>query len=191
MNDQESKRVLRPSLVLCLCCAVAVASAAPARAKVPVPVTKDTAIDASCGLNGRHGIQTEVLQRVNAVRAAGAVCGSTTFAAAAPLTWNSFLLQAARDHSSDMGQNNYFSHDSLNGRTPTQRMRAAGYNSLYVGENIAAGQPTVENVVTKWINSPDHCKNLMNPRFRNIGVACVRNDATTYHLYWTMDLGRT
>lgn len=211
MNVQESKRMLRPCLVLCLCCAMAacgggfrdyladgteplpvlVASARPARATVPVPVTKHTVTDVSCGLNGRHGIQTEVLQRVNALRAAGAVCGATTYVAVAPLTWNSDLLKAAQGHSSDMAKNNYFSHNRPDGSTPAQRVRATGYRYTAVGENIAAGQPTVEKVVTKWIDSPGHCQNLMNPRFRNIGVACARNDATTYHLYWTMDLGGT
>ena len=65
------------------------------------------------------------------------------------------------------------------------------YRYTAVGENIAAGQPGVESVVSKWIDSPGHGQNLMNPRFRNIGVACARNDAATYRLDWTMDLGGT
>lgn len=191
MNEQESKRVTRPGLLLCLFCAVAIANTTPARATVPVPGKKNTAIDASCGLNGLKGIQAEVLQRVNALRVAGAVCGSTTYAAVAPLSWNSLLLQAARGHSSDMAQNNYFSHKRPGGNTLEQRIRATGYKYTTAGENIAAGQPNVESVVTRWINSPDHCRNLMNPGFRHIGVACVRNNATIYHLYWTMELGGT
>lgn len=211
MNVQESKRLLRPCLVLCLCNAVTacgaggrdyradgagpmpvlVASARPARATVPVPLTKDTATEVNCGLTGRHGIQTEVLQRVNALRTAGAVCGTTTYAAAAPLTWNNDLLKAAQGHASDMAKNNYFSHNRPDGGTLAQRVRATGYHNPAVGENIAAGQPNVASVVSKWIDSPGHCQNLMNPRFRNIGVACARNDAATYRLYWTMDLGGT
>lgn len=194
MNDQESKSVTRPSLLLGLCYAVVACSAgfhAPlAAATATAPVKKDTAMDASCSLNGKHGIEAEVLHRVNALRAIGAVCGTTIYAAAAPLSWNTQLQQAASDHSSDMAQNNYFSHKHRDGSTPAQRIRAAGYNSAYVGENIAAGQPTVEKVLTTWMHSPEHCKNLMNPKFRNVAVACARNDAATYHLYWTMDLGR-
>jgi len=160
-------------------------------AVVPAPVTMSTGIDASCGLNGAGGIQAEVLQRVNAFRAVGAVCGSTIYAATAPLNWNSLLLQAASDHSSDMGQHNYFSHDSLDGKTLAQRLTNAGYSYSAAGENIAADDPTVESVLTHWLNSPGHCANMMNPTYTDIGVACVRSDSATYSRYWTMDLGRS
>lgn len=185
---------MRPILLLCLCSAVTASGAGvyhpAAEVTAPVPAAKDVDRDDSCGLNGKQGIQTEVLHRVNALRALGAVCGTTTYAAAAPLAWNHQLLQAAREHSNNMAQNDYFSHQRPDGSSPAQRIRAAGYNSSYVGENIAAGQPTVEVVVSKWTHSPEHCKNLMNPKFRNIAVACARSDSSTYHLYWTMDLGR-
>ncbi|MDP3655044.1 MAG: CAP domain-containing protein [Rhodoferax sp.] len=66
-----------------------------------------------------------------------------------------------------------------------------GYAYCAVGENIAAGQTSVQSVMSTWINSPGHCQNLMNPTYRDMGVACVRNDAASYRLYWTMDLGRS
>ena len=90
-----------------------------------------------------------------------------------------------------MADNNYFSHTSLDGRTFAQRITATGYRYTAAGENIAAGQTSVQSVMTGWINSPGHCQNLMNPTYRDIGMACVRNDAATYRLYWTMDLGRS
>jgi len=161
----------------------------PAPAPAPAPVA--AAVDVNCGLNGAAGIQGEVMQRVNALRAAGAVCGSTAYAATVPLAWNSLLLQAASGHSSDMAQNNYFSHTSLDGRTMVQRVVATGYTYSALGENIAAGQSTVESVITGWTNSPGHCQNLMNPAFRDIGVACVRSDTSNYRYYWTMVLGRS
>ena len=161
--------------------ASSVAPAAP-----PTPAS-----DFSCGLNGAAGIQAEVLQRLNALRAAGAVCGSNAFAATGPLTWNNQLLQAALGHSTDMAKNNYFAHTGLDGRTPDQRVTAAGYVWSNVGENIAAGQTSVEQVMTEWANSPGHCQNMMNPNFRDVAVACVRNDAAKYRLYWSMELGRS
>jgi uncharacterized protein YkwD len=163
----------------------------PAPTPAPTPVPTTSASNASCGLNGAAGIQAEILQRVNALRAAGAVCGSQTYAATTPLNWNSMLLTAATGHSADMAKNNYFSHTSQDGRTFDKRITAAGYSWSTVGENIAAGQTSVQSVMTSWINSPGHCQNLMNPNFRDIGVACVRNDAASYRLYWTMDLGRS
>ena len=211
MNDQESKRVLRVWLALGLCCAVAacggglpellaygpdakpvrMTSPTRARAAEPAAAAKNNTNDASCGLNGAQGIQTEVLRRVNALRAAGAVCGGTTYGAARPLSWNSRLVTAARGHSIDMAQHNYFSHGRADGKTLAQRVRAAGSSFSAVGENIAAGQPSVASVMAGWIDSPGHCQNLMNPRFRDIGVACVRNDGAAYRRYWTMDLGGT
>jgi uncharacterized protein YkwD len=231
MNDQESRRAKRASLVLCLCFAVAacgggavdtpvdgaapvsaplanaapmsaplasaapvsapLASAPPVQAAVPASLITSTGIDASCGLNGSGGFEAEVLQRVNALRAAGAVCGTTIYAAAAPLNWNNLLQQAATGHSSDMAKNNYFSHDSLDGKTFAQRLTDAGYYYSAAGENIAANDATVEQVVNHWLNSPAHCVNMMNPIYRDIAVSCVRSDSATYSRYWTMDLGRS
>jgi uncharacterized protein YkwD len=162
----------------------------PATSPVTTPAPPLPGVDANCGLNGSAGIQAEILQRVNAFRAAGAVCGSTTYAPAAALSWNTKLLQAATGHSNDMATNNYFSHTSLDGRTFTQRILAAGYSYSAAGENIAAGQTSVQDVMTAWINSPGHCQNMMTATFQDIAVACVRNDASTYRLYWTMELGR-
>jgi len=220
MTDPASMRALRAGIALCLSGIVAACggggdgesagttAATPAAVPVttPVPTTPATvavagtpttapvttaAVDVNCGLNGAAGIQAEVMQRVNALRAAGAVCGTTGYAATGPLAWNSLLLQAASGHSSDMAQNNYFSHTSLDGRTMVQRVVATGYTYTSLGENIAAGQSTVESVITGWTNSPGHCQNLMNPAFRDIAVACVRSDTASYGYYWTMDLGRS
>jgi uncharacterized protein YkwD len=193
-NDQQSKCAMRLFLLLSLCCAMSACNAgfhaSLPDATPPVPTTQKTARDVSFGLNGEHGIEAEVLRRVNAQSAIGAICGTTIYAAAAPLTWNSQLMHATRDHSSDMAQNNFFSHDSLDGTTAPQRIKAAGYSSAFVGENIGAGQPRMESVVAHWMHSTDHCKNLMNPKFRNVAVACARNDTATHRVYWTMDLGR-
>jgi uncharacterized protein YkwD len=219
MTDSASMRALRAGIALCLGGIVAAcggggdgesasttaATPAPAQVTTPAtatpatvagtptsaPVTPAAAVDVNCGLNGAAGIQSEVMQRVNALRAAGAVCGTTAYAATGPLAWNSLLLQAASGHSSDMAQNNYFSHTSLDGRTMVQRVVATGYTYTALGENIAAGQSTVESVITGWTNSPGHCQNLMNPAFRDIAVACVRSDTASYGYYWTMDLGRS
>jgi len=157
---------------------------------VSAPVLSSTGVDASCGLSGSSGFQSEVLLRVNALRAAGAVCGTTIYAAAAPLNWNNVLQQAAADHSSDMAKNNYFSHDSLDGKTMGQRLLDAGYSFTAAGENIAANDSSVQGVVARWLDSPGHCQNMMNPAYRDIGVACAHSDLATYSTYWTMDLGR-
>jgi uncharacterized protein YkwD len=146
---------------------------------------------ASCESSGSSAFQAEVLLRVNALRATGAVCGTTIYAATQPLNWNNLLQQAASSHSSEMAKNNYFSHDSLNGTSFAQRLTNVGYGYSAAGENIAAGDSSVEQVVNHWLNSPGHCVNMLNPSYRDMGVACASSNSASYENYWTMDLGRS
>lgn len=146
--------------------------------------------DTSCGLNPPAGVQAEVLQRVNAFRASGAVCGGVAYPAASALSWNANLLQAARGHATDMATNNYFSHTGRDGRFPDQRVLAAGYSYTRMGENIAAGQTSVESAMAGWIGSASHCRNMMTPDFKDIAVACMRNDTSEYRIYWVMEMGQ-
>lgn len=153
-------------------------------------LTPASVAETSCGLNGAQGIQGELLQAVNAVRAAGAVCGSSVYRATHDLNWNNMLQKSAAGHSRDMAQNQMFSHISSNGGTLLQRIQASGYSLSAAGENIAAGQGSVKEVIASWLNSPGHCKNMLEPSYQDIGVACIRNDGAPYGLYWTMNLGR-
>ena len=96
---------------------------------------------------------------------------------------------AAAAHSQDMAASNYFAHNSQDGRTPGDRIAAAGYSWATYGENIAAGYATVQAVLDGWFASDGHCANLMNGNFREIGVACVPGSgSTTFSNYWTMEL---
>lgn len=135
--------------------------------------------------------QADMLAAVNARRRVGASCGANgNFPAAPELTWNAQLTQAAAAHSDDMVAGNFFSHTGSNGSTLGTRATAAGYAWSALGENIAAGQSTVEIVVDGWMKSDGHCANLMNANFREIGAACVAGNAnTTYRTYWTQDFG--
>lgn len=132
----------------------------------------------------------EALALVNDYRARGADCGSHgVFGSAASLAWNDALEQAALRHSTDMATNDFFRHTGSDDSTMAERVTAAGYSWSVLAENIAAGHAAVADVVAAWMGSPDHCANIMEPRLREMALACVRNDATTYKRYWTMDLG--
>lgn len=155
----------------------------PAPAPAPAPAT-----EASCGL---PDFQASVLARLNQYRASGASCRTAgQFAAAQPLQWNSKLDQAAAAHSADMAAQNYFSHTSKDGRTMVDRINATEYTWSTIGENIAAGYTTVNQVVDGWMASDGHCANIMNPAYRDVAVACVASTTSTYRSYWTMDAGR-
>jgi uncharacterized protein YkwD len=145
------------------------------------------AMPASAQQKPDDAFKNAFLQNINNKRAQGCKCGTTFMPPVAPLTWNDVLANAALGHARDMGEHNYFSHESLDGRTSEQRIMAAGYNfnnyrSFAVGENIAFGQESIDEVMRGWFKSVDHCKNLMNPDFKEIGIA-------QYDRYWVQDFG--
>ena len=53
-----------------------------------------------------------------------------------------------------------------------------------VGENIAAGQRSPQEVVQAWMDSPDHRKNIMNPKFRELGIGYLYLPDSKYKHYW-------
>lgn len=100
----------------------------------------------------------------------------------APLTLNLTLNDVAEKHSQDMAVNRYFSHQGRDGSQPWDRMKTGGYSYSRAAENIAFGQPTPQDVVTAWMNSSGHRKNILDPNLKEIGVG--------YHEgYWTQNFG--
>lgn len=132
--------------------------------------------------------ECRVLQLTNERRAAGANCGGQSFGPAPPLEMNPLVRTAARLHSLDMAEQNYFSHTSLDGRTFDQRMSATGFSGRSPwGENIAAGQRTPEEVVDGWMRSVGHCRNIMDPSYRVIGIGYAEAPRSTFRIYWTQN----
>ncbi len=124
------------------------------------------------------GVASQVLALVNDERAK-AGCGS--------LTTSSALQRAAQGHSADMAANDYFSHDSQDGRTFSDRIRAAGYTGGAIAENIAAGQQTASAVMQSWMNSSGHRANILNCSYRHLGVGYAKGGSMSP--YWTQDFG--
>lgn len=158
----------------------------------PPPVTGDVPNNTYCSAvsswpAAHADFEAQVLTIVNQKRAAGATCGQYgAYPPAGPLTMNPALRCAARKHDKDMITNNFFSHTGTGGTTPWARMASAGYGSYKTaGENIAAGQTTPTAVVNGWMNSPGHCKNIMNAAFKEIGVGYATGGS--YGHYWTQD----
>ena len=134
--------------------------------------------------------EDDVLARTNQTRARGVVCGGQSMPPAPPVGPNAALRSAARGHSRDMADRNYFEHDNPEGRGPSQRAQAAGFSSSFVGENIAAGQQNPERVVQAWIDSPGHCVNMMDPRYKVLGVGYFfEGGGDRFSHYWTQDFG--
>jgi len=126
--------------------------------------------------------KSTLLELVNNIRQKGCNCGGTYMPPVQPVSWNNQLAQAASNHSSFMNQKNKFSHTGRGGSDPGDRIRAAGYSWKAYGENIGFNYPDEQAVINAWLQSVSHCKNIMNPNFREMGVARVG-------AYWTQDFG--
>jgi uncharacterized protein YkwD len=133
-------------------------------------------------------VAARALQLVNAARARGAQCGAQSFGPAPPLTLSLTLAGVARGHATDMAVHDYFEHQDLSGQSPADRVRAAGYSEKLVGENIAYGPKSVEEVVKGWLASPGHCQNIMDPHFAQMGIGLAPGRAARRGLFWVQVL---
>jgi uncharacterized protein YkwD len=137
-----------------------------------------------------QAFEDEVLLRTNQTRARGVVCGGQAMPPAGPVGPNAALRRSARGHSKDMADRNFFDHTNPEGAGPMHRAKAAGFSSTFVGENIAAGQTDPARVVQAWIDSPGHCVNMMDPRYKVLGVGYFFDGKSDrFEHYWTQNFG--
>lgn len=129
--------------------------------------------------------QLRMMKLVNEARAVARSCGDEDFEAAGPLTWNCKLEQAALNHTVDMTTHNFFSHEGSDGLHADSRIDAVGYNWRVYGENLAAGYTFEEDAMEGLLNSPGHCKNIMNSKVTEFGSARIFKKDLDYISYWT------
>jgi uncharacterized protein YkwD len=104
------------------------------------------------------------------------------------LTDVSQLDHAAQSWTDQMVLHNLFSH----GAAFSSRISAVGYVWSNIGENIATGFATPRDVVTAWMASPDHCRNILDPDYANVGTGVNPNPvlaAGSGAATWTQDFG--
>jgi uncharacterized protein YkwD len=88
------------------------------------------------------------------------------------LQWDPQLVPVARAHSKDMFARGYFSHYTLEGKDPFDRMKAAGIKYYSAGENLALG-PTLTICHEGLMNSPGHRANILNPTYGRVGIGIL------------------
>lgn len=91
----------------------------------------------------------------------------------APLKVDPDLSSAAKNKSKDMLNRNYFEHYAF-GLTPWNFIKSSGYNYLYAGENLAMDFQTSEGMVSAWMNSPLHRKNILSEDYEDVGFGVVK-----------------
>ncbi|HSW45182.1 MAG TPA: CAP domain-containing protein [Phycisphaerae bacterium] len=87
-----------------------------------------------------------------------------------PLFYSQALEEAADDQARDLWVRGFFSHTNPDGESPGDRALEAGFCHRYVGENIAAGHTSVEQVMQAWKDSPGHNANMLDPDFVYVGM---------------------
>jgi uncharacterized protein YkwD len=142
----------------------------------------------ACTSSPNLSLENTMLGSINLARATPRTCGANNKVAVPALKWNAKLEIAADAHNRDMQSKNYFDHTSPSGSTPASRVEATGYSWKSIGENIALGQSTPEEVMTDWLQSAGHCNNIMSASYSEVAVAKLASNDKTY--YWTMVLAK-
>jgi len=137
---------------------------------------------ATASLRDPARVRAAMLEQVDAARRK---------AGAPPLRANALLDKAAQKHAEDMLARGYFAHESPGGGTVRERAKEAGYDWKEVGENIAEGQYSVDEVMEGWLKSPGHRRNLLDPRFVDLGTGVVagKDKDGAYRVLWVQAFG--
>lgn len=110
-----------------------------------------------------------------------------------PVVAESRLDDAAQRHAEDMLRREFYDHASPEGDTVRQRARDAGYRGARtLGENIAKGPFTPDEVVRRWMDSSGHRRNILRNGFRQmgLGVAYGVNSADEFEVVWVQVFAR-
>lgn len=102
----------------------------------------------------------------------------------APLSWDPTLASAADVRAKEIVT--LFDHTRPDG---TDCFTAVNGSYSWMGENIAAGQPTPEAVMVSWMNSQGHHDNIMKPEYTLLGVSCYIDETSKYGIHWVQLFG--
>ncbi len=106
-----------------------------------------------------------------------------------PVVSSVTLTRQATRYACEMIQYDFFDHvNPVTGSTLGDRAREFGYDFYVVGENLGAGQATPQQVFRDWMNSPGHRRNVLDPRFVELGVGVAVGGR--YQIYWVQEFGR-
>jgi uncharacterized protein YkwD len=130
----------------------------------------------------------KAVEQLNALRGRAAPCaaGGT---AMQHLSWESRLAASAQEQAADLAAQDRLSHVDSRNRGLGVRLRSVGYAAAGAGENLAAGQTDIEDALQAWLASPSHCANLMQPEYRDVGLACVQRRGSRYERFWVAHFG--
>lgn len=108
------------------------------------------------------------------------------------LKMNEILMEAAREKINDMLEKQYFAHFSPTGKGVQDFLKEVNYLYLSAGENLASGFfKDSRELVNAWMNSPGHRKNILNSKFKEIGVVQVKDNFLGQEQYLAVQIFAT
>lgn len=105
-----------------------------------------------------------------------------------PVAEDPALAAAAQAHACDNAASRRMSHQGSDGSTLADRMNRQGYAFREAYENVAAGFFDAPSVMSGWMGSKGHRRNILSRGAHDIGIGVAAGKDG--QLYWTMDLGR-
>jgi uncharacterized protein YkwD len=136
-------------------------------------------------LDDTREVSARILALANQARSRPRRCGSRSFAPVPPLKLVSALSDAARVQARDMAKHSVLAHEGSDGSTPADRVTRQRYKWRTVGENVASGPTSADEVMEGWLASPGHCENIMSGRFTDMGIAWVVDPKSESGVYWS------
>lgn len=136
----------------------------------------------TAGLADLRAVREALLDRINAERRR---------AGRRALRLDAKLNAAAQEHAEDLLARGYFDHQSPEGKTVRDRAEDTGYDWRAVGENIAEGQSSVDEVVTAWMRSSGHRRNILHPDYTEMGLGlALGRNRQGYDVLWVQTFGK-
>ncbi len=128
--------------------------------------------------------QTSMLQAINRERSTAGLSPVSTCGA---------LSRTAQSYADVLIGTRNISHTGPDGSTLQTRVAAGGYVGwTNIGENLAAGQATVDDVMVAWMNSPGHRANILKPAFTHVGFGRAKGiyqNNTVESWFWVQNFG--
>lgn len=103
------------------------------------------------------------------------------------LKYSSDASAVAIAHSTDMATRNFFNHENPDGKRVGARLTAGGIEWSSCGENIVAGYYDPYAISNGWYNSEGHRKNILNIKYKYLGVGFAYKESSDYKYYGTQN----
>jgi uncharacterized protein YkwD len=101
------------------------------------------------------------------------------------------LDRVAQTYADDMLKRSHYGHVDPEGLTVRERAYAGGYDLRFIAENLAAGQPTVDEAVDGWMKSEKHRDNILSRIYTEAGFGlAIGKNKRGYQIIWVQVFGR-